>query len=265
MKTRRLSTLAAALAAALALGACGSDGESSDGADPAPAAGAAQAEPAALTADTFAQEIAKAQVEAGSAHLTMTVDAGGQTMTAEGDATLGDGPADTAVSMTMQTGETGEMDVVLVDEVFYMNLGALSDGKFVKIDLNDTSNPAGAQYRQLVGQVDPGAQLEELQAAMSDFEKAGEPKEIDGVQAQPYAITIDTAKMAEVAGEQATAGMPASIEYTMWIGPDNLLRRMESSTIGTVVVDYSKWGEDVTVEAPPASQVSDKDLFSSMS
>lgn len=264
MKTRRLSTLAAAaLAAALTLGACGSDGGSSD--EPRPAAGSAEAEPAALTADTFAEEVAKAQVEAGSAHVTMSVQAGGQEVTAEGDAVIGDSAADTAMTMTMETGETGTMDMVLVDETIYMNMGALTDGKFVKIDLTDTSNPVGQQYSQMLGQIDPGAQLEELQAALSDFEKAGEPKRIDGVEAQPYVITIDTARLAEVAEGQAVAGLPDTVEYTMWIGPDNLLRRMESTTVGKVVVDYTDWGQDVDVTAPPAGKISDKDPFASLS
>jgi hypothetical protein len=264
MKARRPSLLAAtALAASLVLGACGSDEGSakSEGSSQSPAK---DAEPVALTKESFAQEVAKAQVEAGSSHMTMKVVAGGQTITGEGDVLVGDEPSDTAVDMTMDTGDAGTMDLVLVDEVMYMRLGDLTDGKYVKIDLTDPSNPVGKQYGNLLDQLDPSSQVDQLAQAISGFEAKGEPVEIDGVQAQPYAVTVDTAQLQQGAG-QKVPGMPASLDYTMWIGPDNLIRRMTTTSVGEVTVDYSKWGEDLDVTAPKDSEISDQDPFASMS
>ncbi|WP_019143684.1 LolA-like protein [Aeromicrobium massiliense] len=268
MKARRPSMLAAtALAAALVLGACGSDG-GSDASSDTSAAASKDAEPATLTKDDFAERIADAQVEAGTSHMTMTVDAAGQKITGEGDVRVSDDPAKTAVSMTMDTGETGAMDLVLVDQVMYMRLGQLTSGKYVKIDLTDESNPIGKQYGSLVDQLDPSAQVEQLDEAISGFEATGDPVQIDGVEAQPYEVTVDTAKLQEAAGQsagQGAAGMPATIEYTMWIGPDDLIRRMTTTSAGTVTVDYSKWGEDLDIAAPKASEITDQDPFSTAS
>lgn len=269
MKARRPSMLAAtALAAALVLGACGSDGGSEKSSDASASAAAKDAEPAALTKDDFAERIADAQVEAGTSHMTMTVDAAGQKITGEGDVRVSDDPAETAVSMTMDTGETGAMDLVLVDQVMYMRLGELTSGKYVKIDLTDESNPIGKQYGSLVDQLDPSAQVKQLDEAISGFEASGEPEQIDGVLAQPYEVTVDTAKLQEAAGQsagQGAAGVPDTIEYTMWIGPDDLIRRMTTTSAGTVTVDYSKWGDDLDIAAPKASEVTDQDPFASMS
>lgn len=263
MKARPSLLAATALAASLVLGACGSDDGSSKSAGSSQAP-AQDAEPVSLTKDTFAEEVAKAQVEAGSSHMRMTVEAGGQTITGEGDVLVGDEPSDTAVSMTMDTGQTGTMDLVLVDEVMYMRLGDLTEGKYVKIDLTDSSNPVGKQYGDLLDQLDPSSQVDQLADAISTFEAKGEPVEIDGVQAQPYLVTVETAKLQQGAGQQVP-GMPATLDYTMWIGPDNLIRRMTTTSVGEVTVDYSKWGEDLDVSAPKDSEVSDQDPFASMS
>lgn len=266
MKARRPSLLAAtALAAALVLGACGSDDGGSEKSSSEPGSSAAKdSEASTLTKDDFAERVAAAQVEAGTSHMTMTVDAAGQKITGEGDVRVSDDPAETAVAMTMDTGQTGAMDLVLVDQVMYMRLGELTSGKFVKIDLTDDSNPIGKQYGSLVDQLDPSAQVEQLDEAISGFEASGEPVEIDGVQAQPYEVTVDTAKLDQAAG-QGAAGMPATIQYTMWIGPDDLIRRMTTSSAGQVTVDYSKWGEDLDIAAPKASEISSEDPFAAMS
>ncbi|TCI96485.1 LppX_LprAFG lipoprotein [Aeromicrobium sp. IC_218] len=268
MKARRPSMLAAtALAAALVLGACGSDGDaektSSDSGSASSSKDADQA--STLTKDDFAERVAAAQVEAGTSHMTMTVDAAGQKITGEGDVRVSDDPAETAVAMKMDTGQTGAMDLVLVDQVMYMRLGELTSGKYVKIDLTDDSNPIGKQYGSLVDQLDPSAQVEQLDQAISGFEATGDPVEIDGVQAQPYEVTVDTSKLAESGAAQGAAGMPATIQYTMWIGPDDLIRRMTTTSAGQVTVDYSQWGEDLDIAAPKASEISSEDPFAAMS
>lgn len=269
MKARRPSLLAAtALAAALVLGACGSDDGGSEKSSEAGSSAAKDSEASTLTKDDFAERVADAQAEAGTSHMTMTVDAAGQKITGEGDVRVSDDPAKTAVSMTMDTGETGAMDLVIVDQVMYMRMGELTSGKFVKIDLTDESNPVGKQYGSLVDQLDPSAQVEQLDEAISGFEASGEPVQIDGVEAQPYEVTVDTAKLKEAAGQsagQGAAAMPATIQYTMWIGPDDLIRRMTTSSVGQITVDYSKWGDDLDIAAPKASEISSEDPFSAAS
>jgi hypothetical protein len=171
----------------------------------------------------------------------------------------------------METGQAGmgSLEMRLVDEVFYLNFGPMTSNKFTTIDLTDESNPIGKQFGDIIGNLDPSQQFKEFEDAVSKFEKRGDPKELDGVEAQPYALTVDTSKMP--AAEQAGSAMPKTLEYTMYIGPDNLPRRIVSdlpdvagSGGGTMTIDYSKWGEDVSIAKPKKSEITDKDFFSQL-
>ena len=155
----------------------------------------------------------------------------------------------------------------LVDKVFYLNFGPLTDNKFATLDLTDESNPATKQFGDILDNVDPAKQLEQLKDAVTSFEKKGAAKEIDGVQAQPYEVVVDGSKVSAAAGleGQGAQGVPETLTYTMFIGPDNLPRRIATDIAGTsMTLDYSKWGEDVEVEAPAKSEITDKDPFAQM-
>jgi hypothetical protein len=52
--------------------------------------------------------------------------------------------------------------------------------------------------------------------------------------------------------------MPENVTYDLWFDADGLLRRMQAdlgSDDGTMTVVLSDWGKDVTIQAPPASEV----------
>ena len=52
--------------------------------------------------------------------------------------------------------------------------------------------------------------------------------------------------------------MPENLTYDMWLDDRDLLCRMQFEVAGqTVDVSMSKWGEPVSVEAPPAGKVVD--------
>ena len=259
--SRRLSSLAAVvLLAGLTLSACGDkDDSAGDQSDPKPTA----ASNAALTKANFTQVLTDAQVKAKSAHVDMTMGMGGQTITGKGDVAIGTSLADTGVTMTMNMGSSMSLDMRLVEQVFYLNFGQMTENKYVKIDLTDESNPLAKQFGQILDQMDPAKQLEQLRDAVKSFEKKGEPQTIDGVEAQPYVVTVDTSKIKAMADLPAasTSQVPETIVYTVYIGSDNLLRRIEFELAGVKSqMDYSKWGEPVDIKAPSAGEISDMDL-----
>jgi hypothetical protein len=224
-----------------------------------------------LTQATFFDQVLQAQQKAGSSHMTMNMDVGGQTIKADGDIEVGKAPADTAMDMTMKTGQSGmgALEMRLVDEVFYLNFGPMTSNKFAKIDLADENNPIGKQFGDLLGGVDPAQQIREFKGAVKSFEQKGKAIELDGVQAQPYVIGIDPSKID--AAKQAGGSLPKTLEYTMYIGPDDLPRRIVSdlpavagSEKGTSTIDFSKWGEEVEIAKPKASEITDKDFFSQL-
>ena len=227
-----------------------------------------------LTKENIFSELTKAQTKAGTSHIDMNVEVAGQAIKAKGDVKIGSTADTTAMTMTMDTGQAGagSLEMRLVDKVFYLNFGPMTQNKFVKIDLTDKDNPIGKQYGDLLDSIDPSKQLDQIKGAVKSLEKKGEPKKLDGVEAQPYQVVVDTSKVKafDVAGADA-AKLPKTLTYTMYVGPDHLLRRLISeipniagSGATTLTIDYSKWGQEVSVEKPKASDISDKDPFAQL-
>jgi hypothetical protein len=221
-----------------------------------------------LTKATFFDEIIQAQTKAGTSHIALSVTVAGQAVKGDGDLKVSGTPADSAMAMTMDTGQAGlgSIEMRLVDQVFYLNFGPMTSNKFTKIDLTDTSNPIGKQYGELVGSLDPSQQFKDFQDAVSSFDAKGKAITLDGVKAQPYVIGIDTSKLP--AAKKAAESLPKKLEYTMYVGPDNLPRRVLTDLPGasgakgtTMTIDYSKWGEKVSIAKPKASEITDKDLL----
>lgn len=98
---------------------------------------------------------------------------------------------------------------------------------------------------------------------MKTFTYVGE-EEIDGVRVHRYDITMKPAFVRKkLAAKAAQAGqeLPAGFKvpkftYEIVVDDQNLMRRLSVTTAGTTVgIDMSKWGEPVSVKAPPASKV----------
>jgi hypothetical protein len=225
-------------------------------------------EPDKLTAETLFPQVSKAQMKAGSSHVSMTLTApDGQKFASRGQLKLGTRAQDTAMAMTVdgETGGLGTVEMRLVNRAFYISLGALTQNKFVRIDLTDKSNPMARQYGEIIQNVDPARQVRQYEKAVTKFDASGEPKEIDGVRTQPYKISVDPAKADQFKQLDPTA-LPDSIAFTLYVGPDNLPRRMVSTIpnqSGTtkLQLDYTKWGEKVTIAAPSKAMITEDSLL----
>lgn len=219
----------------------------------------ADAEPASLTQDSFASTIGDAMIDAGSVHLSMSGTIAGQELSAEGDQVIGESAEDSQLALELQVlGMDAELR--LIDQVLYFNLAALTQGKFAKIDLTDESNPLVDQFGGLAEQADVAAQFESFEGAIESFEKAGDPETIDGVQTQPYVVTLDTSKLAD-SQNQDKAQIPDTFTSTFFVGPDSLPRRMVVDVQGqALTLDLTKWGEPVSVEKPADDEVTELDL-----
>jgi hypothetical protein len=135
----------------------------------------------------------------------------------------------------------------------------MTQNKFAKVDFR---SPVVSEFFAITEQLDPSKQLDQLSEALTSFEMKGEPEHIDGVDAQPYELVLDASKIdAPGTVPGAAASLPETLTYTMFIGPDNLVRRLTSEVDdSSVTIDYSQWGKPVDVQAPSAGEISDKDL-----
>ncbi|GAA2075144.1 hypothetical protein GCM10009821_12690 [Aeromicrobium halocynthiae] len=220
-----------------------------------------------LTRENFFEELSAAQVEAGSARVTMDLGeaAGGVAM--QGDVVIGESVEDTAMTATLETGDTGPgtVEMRLVDGVLYMNLGAMTEDRFAALDLQDEDDPVVQQFGSLTDSFDPARQLETLEGAVTGFEQAGAPEQLDGVEATPYSVSVDGAAIVENAGQDPSAlggAVPDELVYTFYVGPDNLPRRIVTdATAMSLTMDFSRWGEEVVVEKPADDEITTESPF----
>lgn len=226
----------------------------------------AQTSQAALTADNFGERIAAAHAEARGAHFTMTMGAEGMEMTAVGDFLAGKSADDNAVHMEMKTGAgvagtDSTMEMIQVGGIMYMRVGPMTGDKFLKIDPNDPNNTMGQAFGAQAEIGDPTKQFEVFSDAITEFKEVGEGPEIDSVKTTEYAITVDAAKAVAASGGEASelSGMPENLTYSVFVGEDDLIRRMSFDMMGaTMSMDFTGWGSDVVIEAPSGDDVTDK-------
>jgi hypothetical protein len=258
-----IAVLAIVLAGAM-LSACGDKVDKSGASTPSASTTSPVSKGVALTQSNFATVMTAAMKKAATSHATMDMTLSGQPVKAAVDISIGSSADDTAMAMTMDMAAlgAGKVEMRLIGRVMYISLGAASQGKFLKVDLNDTSSPLGATFGQILGQVDPSKPMEQYAKALKSFEKRGDAVQIDGVDAQPYVIILDTvkwSKMSALAGK-AAASLPDTLTFTLFVGPDNLPRRVITDVGGSkTVLNYSKWGEAVNIRAPAAGDISDQD------
>ncbi|MGH1563655.1 DUF6612 family protein [Mumia sp. DW29H23] len=265
MRTRTLTTALAALALALTAG-CGSSADvagddggstsSSSSSGSTTSGGGGDEGATVLTSENFASVVSGAQLKAQTAHMTLTMNVAGQNVKAEADVKTDSDPTKGAMHMTMDVAGQS-VDMIMVDGVIYMKAPGMPDGKWMSIDLDEAAGAAGASFEQMRESMDPSQSIKNLEDAMSSLKDTGETATIDGVEARRYDAVLDTSKIAGMEGG-AAAQIPDQITYQYWVGPDQLPRKIVVDLAATPMeMTFTKWGEDVDVQAPPAADVVD--------
>jgi hypothetical protein len=218
----------------------------------------------ALTAQALGAAMAKAQAEAGSAHLVMTAGSAAGTAKMTGDiAGIGEKLSDLQMGIKMKIPGTGTAELRIVDSAFYMKIPGLGLGsKWLRVPLDDPRNPLGSLYSQFATFTDPDA----IKAQYSAFKKFTDlgVETVDGVQARHYKVTVDTVKSLKASGLGSIGGIPLkellktvpkTTTSELWLDGDNLIVKMTSDASAGFEVHYSKWGSPVQVAVPPKGRV----------
>jgi hypothetical protein len=268
-----MAGLATAGVLALGLSGCGAAAEGAG--EQADATTAASAEAAVgLTQVSFVEELAAAQSDAGTVHMTMTYSGAGAEATGLAGAPL---EADVDISdpespaMAMQMDIDGEVtDMVLSGGDFYMNMGESTSGKYLSLaEAGETDNPMGELFKSMgdvmqssLKDMDPAAQLQGMDGAITSFEKTG-TETVDGVETDVYTILVDAEEMTgpqvEDLPEEALA-QAGDVEIIYNVDQDNLARQL-TLTMGpdgeeiVMTSAFSAWGEPVDVSAPTGDQL----------
>lgn len=267
----RRAGLIATASATLLLAGCGDDGESTVTITEGKGGGT----------ELF-EAITNAQLEAETANfdMSMTVSGSGaeqNLVDASGairatSATSGDVTMD--MSVPDPTVGTVDMTMTIIDNVIYTDMfqsvGAQMPTPWVSIDpTND--DPASQLFAGALGDQQAMADARAMLTENADLVEVeeGEQGTVDGVEATEYLMTVSIDDLLEIgAFPEGQLGADASelpideITYSFWVDDEYLPvsigfdMEIEGVTL-TMEMRFSDWGEPVTIEAPPASDVTD--------
>jgi hypothetical protein len=196
----------------------------------------------------FVAALKKASSTATSAHVTMTMDASGQSVTMVGDTKVD--AANPAMKMSMDM--TGvKIQLIVVDEKIYMKgFPGLPAGKWAVLD---STSPQGKELADSLSQADPTKMYDQFDQAVTDVKFIGKDA-VDGESMDKYELTLDTKAMEADLGSDA-GKLPDTLTYTAWLDGDDHLRKVTFDILGTKAdMTLSKYGEPVDITAPPASE-----------
>lgn len=264
---RRAAT-AAATALLLALTACGGDSEqpAAEPSSETPSGSSEESSPSDQLAEgeevepsEFVADMKSGLEASTTAQMSMEMDAGQVGLTAEGQFDYTTDPPSAAVTMENPMMGAQQIELRLVDGVMYLNMGEMSNGKFVSYDLSDTANlPPGLQG--LEQQMDPLAAFRGFEKALTKVTYEG-TEDVGGDELRHYEMAVDPSRMESFQGVPPQAGMPKQITYDAWFDDEFRFRQMTMTMKGATPVEMdielSEWGEPVDIEAPPKAQVVD--------
>lgn len=174
--------------------------------------------------------------------------------------------------------DLSKIDLVMEGFTLYMRLPFLEGAglkPWVEIDLEALAQEEGFDLPSLkqLSQTDPTQVLEYLRAASDDTEEVGE-EEVRGVATTRYRMTVDLAKVAEQAPEDARAAIESLVAGTgletvpveVWIDADGLVRRLDLDYRGMELapgergdmdlrMELYDYGVGAEVELPPSDEV----------
>jgi hypothetical protein len=212
------------------------------------------------------EAMSEAQQEAGSYRFEMTMDIEGTEISGNGEATVGSDPADQSMSITMSMPEgMGDIETRVVGTTIYMStamFGVPDDDRWLVLD------PEGDDpFSQMLGDMTDVLAKADLQSQFSEYSDMMEVEEVgsdtvDGVDVTEYAVTTDVAAALEMMG--MSDQMPEDVEvdevtYSLFVDDEALTRSLRSDLggLGTMEMRLFDYGEEVTVEEPPADKQTD--------
>jgi hypothetical protein len=276
LRTSRLAALGAGGVVSVALlTGCGDDGAGGAGsADRSASPGQPQSSPAQVVQATNKKTT---QAKTARIKLATTVAAGAnsETITGSGVLDLQDGTS------RMRLGQGGQqLEQRIVNQVLYQKppaaSGQLPEGKsWMKVDLQRLNRSQGTGGPAMSDPANSFAYTKSL--SEKDVRKVGE-ETVNGVSTTHYRVDLDLAKLAEGDSAQERelrAQLGDDVPVDLWIDEDGLTRRQQirmtvkdtAQTAGAgtsarqaqakVVMDFSGFGTEVDVAAPPSADTVD--------
>ena len=256
-----------------ALAGCGSTGDeaASSGGETGTTPGTGeQGASSALTQATFVERVGAAQESVTTMHMEASYSGalaetlGLSGMTTPVDVDMSD-PEAPRMAMSMDV-DGMKLSMILVDQTYYMSMGELTEGKYVKSSEEELMGDSMmGSFQSMTGSVDPKAQLDGYKDAIVSFEASGSDV-IAGTDVDLYTLVLDPAKVTGPQAAQLDPELMAELgelgEMTVVYALDDTDRAHRAEVTMTLdgqelvsTSEFSRWGEDLGIEAPPADQI----------
>ncbi len=254
----------------LGLAACGGD-DKADSASDEPSVSESETtedeessdEPAAgevVDNGEFVDEMMAGLESSTTANMTMNMDFGGGSLVAEGMVDYTTDPVSMSMTMTQDAMGQEPIEMRLVDGIMYMNMGSMSNNKFMAFDLTDPANmPPGME--DLGEQMDPLAAFKEFEPALKTVTFVG-TEDVEGEELQHFDVVMETAKLESLKDLPVEAGLPEEVAYDLWFDDEMRIRQMdmvmEMATPVSVTAKLFKWDEPVDIVAPSDDEIAEQ-------
>lgn len=264
-------SLAAAAATTLLLGLAACGGDEPDSASDEPSVSESESTSDEETSDQpaegevvdnaeFVDEMMAGLESSTTANMSMNMDFGAGSLVAEGMVDYTTDPV--SMSMTMTQDAMGEepIEMRLVDGMMYMNMGSMSNNKFMVFDLTDPANmPPGME--DLGEQMDPLAAFKEFEPALKTVTFVG-TEDVEGEELHHFDVVMETAKLESLKDMPVEAGLPEEVSYDLWFDDEMRIRQMEMvmdmATPVSVTAKLFKWDEPVDIVAPSEDEIAEQ-------
>ncbi|MBL0886581.1 hypothetical protein [Myceligenerans indicum] len=272
--TRKIAALLTAGVTAAALTACQSQADTPDltaASDGATATATAESEAteagyAALSVSDFVDRSTAAQAAMSTMRYTATFSGAGAEAQSMLDATMkgamvaGDTVAETALQMSMDI-EEANIDMILVDGDFYMNMGPITQGKYMHVSGEDSAAAELDGMMEQLEQANIAGQAEAMDGAVSEVTEVG-TETINGIETHHYTVVVDLSKAKDLEAlgvDKSMAEEMGSMEFEYFLDDDDVPHRVISKMVEdgqdfVVTVDITDQGEPIEITAPPADQ-----------
>jgi lipoprotein LprG len=245
-------SVAICVALGIALTACGGTKDASDTDGETSATAAVTKRDVDLTQDTFVSRVFGAISKAGSAKVSFESDNTEEQPRGDGEVKYGDELA-MRINLMPYGSPDDTSDVILVGETMYQKGisegNRPNDGKYSAMSVHVLESMG---MPDIPGLLDPRSKAKAFSTAVTSFKQTGAPETLDGVEATPYAFTIDPSKAAK-----AHQSWPSDVVHlTFYVGADDLPRKLVfKAPYSTFTATYSDWGTPVDIKPPPDAEV----------
>ena len=210
--------------------------------------------------DEFTQNLKDAMSEAESAHMTMAMKGGSAAMTLDGDVDYTTDPP--TMAAVMSAAGQGKIEFRLVDGFAYMNMGELTQNKFLKADIDDKNSGGWV--------TSPGCVSRWTRCRRSTPSPRVWRRSCTSARRRSAATTPRTTRRRSTHERSTTnsAGSPAEearptcqgydLTYDLWLDDEDRMRQASidmGKQLGSMEMTVSKWNEPVSIAAPKPKQI----------